>query len=46
MTAPGSASFGLRAIRERVEQFGGSFEVRSAPGEGTQLTVTIPKRRS
>jgi signal transduction histidine kinase len=43
MTAPDSASFGLRAIRERVEQFGGAFEVRSTPGEGAQLEITLPK---
>jgi len=43
MAAPGGPSFGLRAIRERVEQFGGSVDVRSAPGAGTQLTVTLPR---
>ena len=45
MAAPGGPSFGLRAIRERVEQFGGSVDVRSAPGAGTQLTVTLPRSR-
>ena len=40
---PGGASFGLRAIRERVEQFGGSVDVRSAPAAGTQLTIVIPR---
>jgi signal transduction histidine kinase len=39
----GGTSFGLRAIRERVEQFGGTVEVCSAPGEGTSLTVTLPR---
>jgi signal transduction histidine kinase len=42
-SAPGGASFGLRAIRERVEQFGGRVDVRSAPGAGTQLTVVMPR---
>ncbi len=29
--------FGLRQMRERVEALGGRFEVRSAPGEGTEV---------
>lgn len=43
MAAPAGTSFGLRAIRERVEQFGGSVDVRSAPGAGTRLTVILPR---
>ena len=46
-TVPGvdeqaSASFGLVAIRQRVERLGGSFVLESAPGEGTALAVTFP----
>jgi len=33
---------GLRGLRERVESTGGSFRVRSAPGEGTRLQITLP----
>ena len=33
---------GLWSMRERVEQLGGQFEVRSAPGQGTALTALIP----
>jgi len=33
---------GLWSMRERVEQLGGHFEVRSAPGQGTAVTVLIP----
>jgi two-component system sensor histidine kinase DegS len=33
---------GLWSMRERVEQLGGQFEVRSAPGQGTVLTAVIP----
>ena len=33
---------GLRGLRERVESTGGSFHVRSAPGEGTRLEITLP----
>ena len=35
-------SFGLVAIRQRVEQLGGSFVLESAPGEGTAVAVTFP----
>lgn len=35
-------SFGLYSIKERLELFGGTFHVRSAPGEGTEVTITIP----
>ncbi|PXA68820.1 two-component sensor histidine kinase [Cryobacterium arcticum] len=35
-------SFGLVAIRQRVEQLGGSFVLESAPGQGTALAVTFP----
>ena len=36
-----SDSFGLRAIRERVDQLGGTLAVTSAPGEGTALTIDL-----
>ena len=35
-------SFGLRAMRERVEQLEGSLEIASEPGRGTALTATLP----
>ncbi len=34
--------FGLRGIRERTEQLKGTFGLRSAPGEGTTITVHVP----
>jgi signal transduction histidine kinase len=34
--------FGLMGIRERALLFGGRIEVRSRPGEGTTLEVTLP----
>ena len=37
-----SAHFGLRFMRERAEQLGGSLQVNSAPGEGTCVEVTVP----
>lgn len=39
---PGDDSFGLRAIRERVEQLDGSLELDTAPGRGTRLRVRLP----
>lgn len=45
---PGSPSngkarpLGLTSMRERVEALGGTIQVNSQPGSGTQVTVTIP----
>ncbi|AIV41622.1 sensor histidine kinase [Curtobacterium sp. MR_MD2014] len=36
-----SDSFGLRAMAERVEQFGGRLDVDSAPGRGTTVTAVL-----
>jgi PAS domain S-box-containing protein len=36
------AGVGLSAMRERVEGLGGKIEVRSRPGEGTNVTVRVP----
>jgi len=33
---------GILGMRERVEAVRGRMELRSNPGEGTRLTVTIP----
>ena len=33
---------GLMGISERVRLLGGKFDIQSAPGKGTRLTVTIP----
>jgi signal transduction histidine kinase len=34
---------GLYSMRERAEVSGGSFTVESAPDQGTQIKVTLPK---
>ena len=34
-------SFGLAAMRQRVEDVGGVLEVESAPGEGTAISINI-----
>jgi len=36
--------YGLLGMRERIEQFGGSFLVRSKPGEGTSVVARLPLR--
>jgi ligand-binding sensor domain-containing protein/signal transduction histidine kinase len=38
--------FGLVGMRERVEHVGGRFEVKSAPGRGTRLSVELPVHRA
>jgi signal transduction histidine kinase/ligand-binding sensor domain-containing protein len=34
--------WGLRTMRERAEQIGGTLRIESAPGEGTLIDVTVP----
>jgi signal transduction histidine kinase len=40
--SPWQGGFGLTAMRERVEQLGGSLLVESEDGEGTTVVVSIP----
>jgi signal transduction histidine kinase len=35
-------SFGLRSVRERIEQLDGALRIDSAPGAGTTITVELP----
>lgn len=37
-----SGSFGLKALRERIEQLEGTFTLESAPGAGTTIAVALP----
>ena len=37
-----SSKFGLYSIRERMKALGGSFELTSAPGKGTSVTLVLP----
>lgn len=34
--------FGLQGMRERTKRIGGQFELRTAPGHGTTLHVSVP----
>jgi len=40
-----SAGLGLLSMRERVRLSQGQFEIRSQPGGGTQVELTIPLRK-
>jgi signal transduction histidine kinase len=40
--AAACGGYGLRGMRARVAEAGGSLLVRSAPGEGTTVSVTVP----
>lgn len=40
----GDRGLGLIGIRERVAALGGTLTIRSAPGQGTELLITIPVR--
>ena len=34
--------FGLRQMRERILALGGTLDIHSAPGQGTELLITLP----
>lgn len=37
-----NGGLGLTSIRERTQMLGGTLEIQSAPGSGTELTVILP----
>jgi signal transduction histidine kinase len=39
------AGFGLYAVRERLRMLRGSMTIRSSPGSGTLVTLTLPIER-
>jgi signal transduction histidine kinase len=39
---PGKKGLGLIAMRERAELVGGTLNIRSTPGAGTTVTMTMP----
>ena len=43
-TAAHAGGFGLFSVRERLALFGGQLTIISAPGAGTQVTLTIAHR--
>jgi len=40
----GQRGLGLLGIQERLEALGGALQIRSAPGQGTTLQITLPVR--
>jgi PAS domain S-box-containing protein len=39
------SGFGLFCMRERMEHFGGNFDVESKPGQGTRITLFMPLKQ-
>jgi signal transduction histidine kinase len=39
---PGDGGFGLVGIRERAAQLKGELDIRSAPGQGTEVRLSVP----
>ena len=42
LTVPTSGNLGLVGMRERAELVGGTLDVRSRPGRGTTIVLTVP----
>ena len=42
---PTGSGIGLTSMRERAELVGGSFTIKSSPGQGCQTILRIPARR-
>jgi signal transduction histidine kinase len=40
--APEASGYGLTAMRQRIDELGGTFDVESQPGAGTCLSVSVP----
>ncbi|WP_433610808.1 sensor histidine kinase [Prescottella agglutinans] len=40
-----AGGFGLRAMRDRLAELGGTLDVESAPGDGTAVAATLPVGR-
>ncbi|MBI2837109.1 MAG: hypothetical protein HYX75_02270 [Acidobacteria bacterium] len=41
----GDKAYGLRGMRERADQVGGSISIQSRPGSGAEITVEVPIER-
>jgi signal transduction histidine kinase len=42
LAAAEANTFGLRFMRERADEVGGTVEVRPVPGRGTRVVITVP----
>ncbi len=45
MPAHVKPGIGMRSIRERAEELGGTFELESVPGNGTRIHIRLPNER-
>jgi len=45
-SAESNGHYGIVGMRERVEELGGDFELRSSPGQGTAVIVRLPLREA
>lgn len=43
-TRPHATGIGLFSLRERLHHMGGSLRIRSSPGRGTTVILTVPRR--
>jgi signal transduction histidine kinase len=41
-SSPANGHYGIIGMRERIEHLGGTFVLRSGPGEGTDVDVDVP----
>jgi len=41
-----ASGLGIYGMRSRVEYFEGKFQIKSNPGEGTSVNITVPMKRS
>ena len=44
-TTTAGQNFGLRFMRERAEEMGGTVQVHSSPGEGSRVVISVPLRK-
>jgi signal transduction histidine kinase len=44
VNSPSEHGLGLTSMRERLEPLGGMLKIRSTPGAGTRLEITVPYR--
>jgi CheY-like chemotaxis protein len=42
-SALGSPGLGLLSLRERIRSIGGTLDIRSAPGEGSRIVLSVPR---
>lgn len=41
-SAEGSHHYGLKGMKERIRKIGGELTISSAPGQGTEIKITVP----